>query len=179
MIEGSGIVILKEKEFADVSKFNISASMDVIIEKADRNYYILRGDDNIIDKIDIKEDNGEFVVNTTSSFSTKVGLSLHIYTKNISALSVNGSIDVKLKNLNENRLDIIASGAIDISSNRSFVKEISIYADGTVGIGFEKLVSETSSLKLFGVGEVVINSATEPEMRIDGVYEVENKYSVK
>ena len=76
---------------------------------------------------------------------------------------------------NEKKLNIVAEGTIDLSSTKkSFVDVLNIYTDGTVDINFKTLQSDVTNLNLSGVGEVILNSTSEPKINSNDMYEVVN-----
>lgn len=176
-IKGSGVEATKKESFENISKFNLNVSMDTSIIKSNENYYELVGDDNIIDKIKISTNNEELKFETDKSFTTTIGLKLTIYSKSISSVLAAGSMDIDIKSLSEQDLDIALTGTIDIlASENSFVENLNIKTNGTVDINFKKLKSRNTKLDLSGVGEVFLNSISKPNTNIDGIYEIKNIY---
>ncbi len=178
MIEDSGTMVVKKGDFKDISKFNIKVSIDTTIIKSKSNYYELTADDNIAEIIDIYSNDKSLIVDTKRSFKTNSELKLCIYTTKISELMVDGSIDIKLQDLKEKSLSIIADGVIELSTEGglSSVKKLNINSEGTIEIDFKNLKSEFTKLNLSGVSNVVLNSVNKPEINLDGVHDIVNLY---
>jgi len=180
LIEGSGVEDIKKESFKNITKFNIKTSIDTSVIKSKNSYYILIGDDNIIDEINISFANNELIVSTDKSFKTKSDLKLYIYIDKIKSIRVNGAMDLNFKSLNEKSLDIIANGTIDISAtNKSFVDRLSVVTNGAVDVDFKNLKSKTTKLNLSGVGDVVITSLRKPEISAKDSHDILNLYNPK
>ncbi len=154
---GSGVVKTKQATLKEFSRIDSDVSLDIVIEKAQSYDYTLRADDNLLNIVELVSDGNTLKIRTNKSYQTNSEMKLHIRTKNLKSLKLDGSSNVALKNLNENALSIEIDGSVDVSALNGRVESLSVKADGAYDVNFKSLKVQKANVVLSGSGDVGLN----------------------
>lgn len=164
--KGSGNIVTKKSSLKKFTKIKIDSSFDVTIQIAENYGYSIKADDNVVNLISVVNNNGTLVVGTKGSYSTNNNIQLIIQTKRLKSLTVNGSSNIRLENLNESKLSIDLDGSIDLLSSSGKVKSLSVKSDGAYDIDLSNVEVKNAKVEVAGSGDITINVTKKLDAKI-------------
>jgi hypothetical protein len=140
-IKGSGKIVEKEFNVSDIEEVELSGSGIVYISFGETEKLTVKGDDNIIEALDIKvKDNvlklGKYKNNFVSISPTRE-IEYRLTLKNLEGISVSGSGNIKCEPFSSREMEISISGSgnVALENLKSEDLEVSISGSGSCEIG--------------------------------------------
>jgi hypothetical protein len=112
--KGNKNVIRKSFDVEDFTKIKAGGAFDVFIEMGDRNSLEIETDENIMETVVVKVDDGELSF-SIGKFKKPTKLNAYITAMSLNKLQASGASDVKSKGIiKADMFEVIASGASDV-----------------------------------------------------------------
>ena len=164
---GSGVEESRTLELESFDSLKVSGSMKVLVRTGEQQSVILTTDDNLLDSVKAEVQGNQLALRFSTPVSSKTGLKLDITVPVLKKLSIYGSADVKLEELDTDSLEVRISGAASLQASgsaRSFSSRIS----GAGKIKAGELIAEEVTLKISGAGKADVHAAETLTVRITG-----------
>ena len=168
MLEGNGIIESEKRKISDFNSIDISGYYEVEITSQKAPSLEISGDSNILPLILTEVINGVLVISSNRSFATKNILKLKISAINLEKLSSSGASRIVVDNLNNERLNVNASGAGSTEIGGK-TKELYINTSGSVNLKAKNLYSDKVNIDLSGASNVAVYAAEELNAKVSGV----------
>jgi hypothetical protein len=152
-VKGSGISTIKKIDIGRVEAINLNGSLSTEYIESDKNLILIKGDDNLVDYVDINYAGNDLNVRFQEniSFSTKCPLIIQIYASGLRYLKLKGSGSATVSGIKQNALQVILKGSGMIDIHGSSV-ELTAKLTGSGSINASGLYSEDINLNLSGSG---------------------------
>lgn len=157
ILQGSGITAKKTVKLTPFKKIKADVSFNVVIQKDDTYEYIIQADDNLIDVIDVKVHDDVLIIKSKQSYQTNSGIKLSIKTKKLESLIVEGSSDIELKKLHENKLFMDIEGSVNVQSSAGSINNLTLKIDGAYDIDLSQLNVKNAEVNMQGSGDLKMN----------------------
>ncbi len=116
-VKGNGNVINKTRNVGSFEQIGVSGSFDVILKKGDEGKIEIKIEDNLLPYLITEVNNGKLKIKwkNGTSISTRKGVDITVYFKEINAIGVSGASDIVVKDLiRSNKFSVSVSGSGDI-----------------------------------------------------------------
>jgi Putative auto-transporter adhesin, head GIN domain len=177
VMKGSGKPITDKRAITGFDSLSLKGSFDVTLAQGANEGVEITGDDNIVPLIETRVDGTKLVVTTKkgTSFSTRNPILITVQAKNLNAIAVSGSGDVKanglkadalgvsisgsgnvkLDGLQSTSLGVVISGSGDFSASGKATTQI-ISISGSGDVRTEKLEGTDVTVKIAGSGDAQV-----------------------
>lgn len=156
-LQGSGKVVSKNISLQPFEVIQIEGSLNLIIEKGDTYQATVKTDDNLINNIEFIEQGSQLIIQSKESYSTQKGIFIHLITKSLRHLKMSGSINAKVKNLNEKQLYLETEGVSDLASESGSVDELTARLQGVYNVDLRHLDTQKAKVSMEGSGDLVVH----------------------
>jgi len=114
-IQGSGEIVTQTRTVNECSGLSIKSFGDVYLTQDDNQSIRIEADDNIIDQVITREENGVLVVGLENGSYSNVTLRVYASLKTIESLAINGAGSITAQNsINSDNLYLTINGAGNI-----------------------------------------------------------------
>lgn len=139
-IAGSGKMKKETRSASNYTAIASSGSWDVMIAYGESNTIEVEGDDNLLDYIETKVENGKLNIKTTKSVNlrSKNRITIYVSLKKLTGISLSGSGDIigvgNFSNDGKTDFKISGSGSIKVSYDKINTVEVAISGSGNIGL---------------------------------------------
>lgn len=166
-LKGSGTSKAEPRAVATFNKIELRGAFDVkVICQRDQSIDI-QADDNLLPFIYSEVDGSTLKIGTRQKFSTRTPIQITITVPNLEALSLAGSGDVEVIEVNNQQLAINLAGSGDVRLSGT-TKAVNLSLAGSGDIDAQELFSDSAKVSVAGSGNVVVNAEKDLETRIAG-----------
>lgn len=113
-IEGSGNLVRLDEEFADFDELNLSHSFDVSLAQADDYSVTLRVDDNLVDRLEVRQSGRRVFLGLENGSYRDVTLLADITLPDIQSIELSGASRAEFGDFTIGDLELSLSGASNI-----------------------------------------------------------------
>lgn len=165
VINGSGDVITDERIVDEFDSVQLNISGDLTIEQGERTFLTIRGEDNIVERIETFVRDETLVIRTkdralmTILRNTKP-IEITISTPTIEEIDVSGSGNVFAAELSSEAFDISISGSGDVTLERLESEQVEASISGSGNLNVAELAAETVDMSVSGSGDVSLAGRT-------------------
>ncbi len=169
---GSGTVLRESRQIAEFDRVSIlgSATVEILASQSETKCEV-EYDDNLLQYVSTSvEDNHlkiTFEKSTTSSHRLRIWLS----TPHLSRLSVSGSANGTVENLEEPKFEIDVSGSAKVEC-KGKVDELTLKASGSATFNCLELIAEDVNVGITGSGSANVQAANRLVVKISGAGKV-------
>lgn len=159
--------VTQSRDVPPFSKVIINGSIDAKITVGQEQSVKIRADDREIDRIKTTVKDDTLTIHTKGSFRRSDDLQTTITVPSLSAISINGSADADIYNINSDQFHIGISGSGDVSaSGRCGSARYGISGSGDISA--ESLQCDTVSVGISGSGDADVYASSEISIAISG-----------
>ncbi len=153
---GSGDKASEERDLDEFDRIVLTGSADIEITRGTEQSVIVVTDDNLLDNVQTRvRGRRTLKIDTRGSYSTKIGMKIYIVVPGIREVSVQGSGDVQIEDLDQREIEISVSGSGDIDVEGR-VDLIEIDVDGSGDIDARGLDAKDAYVRIDGSGDVTV-----------------------
>jgi Putative auto-transporter adhesin, head GIN domain len=184
-VAGSGNIVNENREISNFKAIEVGGIFQVEIT-AQKDFSVeIQADDNLLPLIKTEVDGGVLKIESTEKFKSKSPIIVKISAPNIEEMEVSGASKVSLVDLNNESLNVNASGASKITI-AGVTKILDVDVSGASKVDAENLKSEDTSIEASGAssvgvsvyGDLKTNASGASNIRYSGTPKnVENKTS--
>jgi len=175
-IEGEGPVVEKTYEMDDFTGLGLGIRATVFIKKGSSNTVTIKGQENILENIDMEVDGGSLNLEFDRNVKEAEPVEVYVEMDEITELAIGGSGDIKVEDrfmgLGSVELAIGGSGSIELMGSAQSL-EIAVAGSGDIICG-ELEVAE-AEVSIAGSGDVIIHVTDDLEVSIAGSGDVRYK----
>jgi hypothetical protein len=170
--KGSGNVKQETRAIAGVTALNLRVPADVIVTQGDTESITITTDDNLLPLIQTRVEDGVLKIDgeRARGFSTRKGVKVALAIKSLSAITIDGSGDIKGDTLRGTQLDIAIRGSGDVKFKTLRVDTVKSTIDGSGDIAIDAVVAKSVEGKISGSGDITFASVKCDKLKaaIDG-----------
>lgn len=167
-VQGSGILKDETRDIEDFSSADISGAYDIVIKCGEKPSLEMMGDDNIIPLIHTEVYDGKLTIWTEKNISYRRKIKIKITTDNLEFLNLSGASRVKLMNIDNDKLQIDASGAVSIITTGT-TDLLDLNLSGAVSSDSKKLKANDVHVELSGASHANVYAKDLLKAQISGV----------
>ena len=167
-VVGSGVRASQSREVAEFRAVRGSGSVDLIVRAGAERAVLVRGDDNLLERIETVVEDGELRVCVRSGgYRARQPLVVEISTPSLTALSLSGSGDAELSGLSGGDVSIQVSGSGDVRGSGT-LDELEVSLSGSGDLNLSDLAARRVSVALTGSGDVQVRANEELTVALSG-----------
>jgi len=168
-IYGSGNVVSQTRTVEECSGLMLQNTGNVYLTQDDNQLIRIEADDNIIDNVETRKENGSLLVGLENGSYSYITLKIYVSLKSINRLSIDGAGNINTENNIEcDYLNCIINGAGNIN-----LKGTANYFDcsinGTGNISAKEFQSKKCKALVNGAGNITIYVSEELDATVNGV----------
>lgn len=154
-VEGSGQLETIEYQLESFNKISSTGSFDIIVRSGEQQKILITIDDNLTELIETKVDNNTLTITTKGSFCSQSTCKFVISVPELEMVSLFGSGDVEVINLDANSFAYLLSGSGDLKAFGK-VKELELNIAGSGEIDTRELIAEDAIVHISGSGHIKV-----------------------
>lgn len=155
--QGNGKISTEKRFVSDFNAIEVNGSMNVVYEKSDVPQLSIEADENILDIITTVVKNGTLYVCSKDSFSTQNKITIKCSSNLIESVTLSGSGNITLNDIEESELTLTVNGSGDIEANGVCTKLTSSIS-GSGDIDAEELIAQHVLVNVAGSGDAVVTA---------------------
>ena len=169
LINGNGIKKIISIKLPELNKIAINGLPEIKINYCDKNELYIKGDQNIIEKINHFAEGSKLTVGLPGNIKikTKIPLVITVKIKTTEFISLNGALKAEIKNVSGSKLDLTVNGASSIKLNGK-VDKFYITCRGANEIYAKDLIAEKVKTELLGASDVTVYAEKELDATLIG-----------
>jgi len=167
-IHGSGKIVSQTRDVEECSGLTIKNMGNVYLTQADIQSIRVEADDNIIDDVITRKENGELVVGLEDGSYSNITLKIYVSLKTIESLSIQGAGNIYGQNSFEcDSLDCVINGAgnINVQGNGNYQN---CFINGAGNINAENFIVEKCKVFVNGAGTCTVNVTEDLDASVNG-----------
>ena len=166
--EGSGVPATQSRDVVTFKSVELAGSNDVLIRVGKKQAVVVRGDDNLLDRVTTEVQSGQLVIaNAPGSFTTKSPMSVEIDVPTLHALTLTGSGNVVVGGIEAQSLEVALPGSGTITGSGTATKlDAAVGGSGT--IEFTRLVANDVRAVVSGSGSIFVTATQSLDASVSG-----------
>ena len=147
------------REHSGFTAIALSAPVDVELTLGERESVVLEGDEEVLARIETAVEQGALHIRRkpgTSGWNSLGPVRARVTARQIHALSIAGSGDIKAAQLSNDSLAIAISGSGDVSIGGGKVQSLNVSIAGSGNVKAAKLDAQSVSVKISGSGDALV-----------------------
>lgn len=167
-VVGSGVSATAVREVAEFRAVRCSGSLDVSVRVGEERAVRVRGDDNLIERVEAVVEDGTLHIRMRSGgYRTRLPLVVEVATPALSALSLEGSGDLRVSGLSSGTFSVHLSGSGDVRGSGA-VDELEVSLSGSGDIELAELAARRANVVSAGSGDIRVNASDELSVALSG-----------
>ena len=169
MVTGSGRIVTQQRTVGNFSRVELRGSTDIEVRTGAAPSLAVRADDNILQQITSRVDNGTLILDTRGSFRTRTSPRAFVTVPNLDYLASRGSGNADIAGVSNRRLELQLQGSGNINAVGR-TQEVRVALKGSGNIDTRRLSAGSADVQLTGSGNawVVTNGALNAQLRGSG-----------
>jgi hypothetical protein len=166
--EGSGVPATQGRDVAAFESIELAGSNNVVVHVGDQQSVVVKGDDNLVDRVTTEVQSGELVIgNTSGSFSTQSPMSVEITVPTLNALTLSGSGNFVVDGIEAESLEVSLPGSGTLTGSGT-VTQLEVTVDGSGTIQFTRLVAQDVRALVSGSGSIFVTATASLDAEVTG-----------
>ncbi|MFK5894657.1 MAG: head GIN domain-containing protein [Pseudomonadota bacterium] len=166
-IAGNKKIQTKTRKLTSFNQLQVDISADIEVIHSSSPQIIITAEENIIPLIITSVVNNRLILKSNHNFWTTKGIKIKLYTEQLKHISINGSANIVMFDINQNQLDLHINGAGDVNVSGS-VKRLTAIIDGTGDMRLENLKANSVVARIMGSGDIRVYATHELSAEIMG-----------
>ncbi len=166
-VKGSGISQTDPRELDSFDQIAISEFGTVNISFGETQIVTVTTDDNLIDLIETRVEDGELRIRHLKAINPKTALVIDITVPKLTAVEVAGSVSLNIVGIDSESLDIELAGACGVNASGT-VKNLTIEMAGACRARLKSLEAENAEVEIAGTGSAVVFASQSIEAEASG-----------
>ncbi len=189
MVSGSGKTGEEKRALPAFSSLEVRAPVDVTLKAASVEQATLRGDDNVLPLIETRVVDGrlEIMLARGMSISTRHRAEVTVEFKQLNAIRISGSGDVRADTISTPVLEIVIGGAGDVRLDdvdlnalavsvagsgdvaaRGHADSVGVVIEGSGDVDLSGVQAKQAAIRIHGSGDVTVSPAETLDVDLDG-----------
>ncbi len=169
-IAGSGKAAAQRRGVAAFTEVEADGSIELRLASGDEARVEVRGDDNLVDRVETEVQDGRLVVRTRGDVRPELPLVVEVTAPDVERVVGNGAVDVELHG-DRDKLRIDLSGAGRIRGDGS-ADELDLRISGAGDADLVGMATRRARIDLSGAGKVAVAEPERLEVHISGAGKV-------
>ena len=166
---GSGRIVTQVRNVSDCSSINLKYAGSVYLTQDNNQSIRVEADDNIIENVITRNDNGVLTVGLEDGCYSDVKVKIYVSLKSIEAISINGAGNIIVQNpIASNNVACLINGAGDINLKGSG-SNLDCRINGAGNINAFDFQSKNCTARINGTGNCSVNVSEYLDASISGV----------
>jgi len=166
---GSGRIVTQVRNVSDCTGINLKYAGAVYLTQDNEQSITVEADDNIIDQVITRNENGVLSVGLQDGSYSDVKVKIYVSLKSIESISINGAGNITVQNqIASNNVACSINGAGDISLKGSG-SNLDCRINGAGNINAFDFQSKNCTAKINGTGNCTVNVSEYLDAAISGV----------
>ena len=155
MITGSGRVVTQQRAVGNFTRVELRGSTNLEVRLGAAPSLAVRADDNILQQVTNRIENGTLIIDTRGSFRTRTSPKAFVTVPNIDYLGSRGSGDADIAGVANRRLELALQGSGNIKATGR-TEEVKVALKGSGNIDTRGLRAGSADVSLTGSGNVSV-----------------------
>ncbi len=170
-VEGNGIAKTENRNVSVFSAIEVDGAFNVYVECSKKQKLEISGDSNILPHIVTKIRGNILQITTSKTICPKKLLEVRVSAENIDKVTVSGAVDLSIKGVDNNKLDLEINGAGDIEASGK-TKNFRVDVSGSGDLKAKELKAENVEVSVNGAGNAVIYASKKLKAEINGAGDI-------
>lgn len=171
-IVGSGNVIAQPFDVTSFDTISFSGGGSMVVEAgASQSTCVIEVDDNLLEHVHAKVENGTLRIYTTAYIKPSKRLMVRVSTPSLRKIDSSGSCDSNVTGLTGPEFEIDISGSGDVECAGA-VDKFSFTVSGSGSVDAKELLSKSAAVSVSGSGKAIVNAEEKLDVAISGSGEV-------
>jgi hypothetical protein len=155
MVTGSGRIVTQQRAVGNFSRVELRGSTDIEVRLGAAPSLAVRADDNILQQITSRVENGTLILDTRGSFRTRTSPRAFVTVPNLDSLASRGSGNADIAGIANRRIELQLQGSGNIKAIGR-TEEIRVALRGSGNIDTRQLSAGVADVSLTGSGNVYV-----------------------
>jgi len=164
---GSGVRAEEDRAVGEFRAIELETGATVRVEVGGTPSLHLVGDDNLLQRVETRVENGVLSIDLDGSCSFRCGLELVITTPELEGFTIEGSGDVEIRGLAADQLSLSIEGSGDLTA-RGSTRRLTASIEGSGSLDLDELEAERAELSIEGSGSIAVRAAQALRYSIEG-----------
>jgi hypothetical protein len=166
--EGSGVSATQARDVAAFDSVELAGSNNVVIHVGERQFVVVKGDDNLLDRVTTEVESGMLVIaNTPGSFTTTSPMSVEVEVPALEALTLTGSGTFAVEGTEAESLEVTLSGSGTVAGTGT-VTRLDVTVSGSGTVQFTRLVANEVQAVVSGSGSIFVTATASLDASVPG-----------
>ena len=167
-VTGSGVAVTESRHVPPFTGVELAGSNNVTVRIGRTQSVVVRGDDNLVQRVTTRVSAGTLVVgNKPGSFTTKAPMSVEVVVPSLDTLALSGSGNVAANGVRAEHLKVSLSGSGTLNASGSAQRSTSRSA-GPASFSSGSLSSRDAHAVLTGSGQIVVHATDSLDGMVQG-----------
>lgn len=166
-VEGSGEIETVELQLEPFDRIQATGSFNIVVRVGIEQQVLMTIDDNLVNLINTNVQGKTLTIDTKESFSTQHGCQFEISVPGLEMVSLSGSGDIEVENLEVEFFAYKLYGSGDLKAGGE-VKELELEIYGSGDIDTRKLVAEDATVDVKGSGHIKVYASEYFDAHVNG-----------
>jgi hypothetical protein len=173
-IQGSGKSATRVVDMTGFSKIEANGAFDVEIRQGAKSELKVVGDDNLVKLVKFQNQDGVLTAGIDGNYSSKTGLKIIAVMPKVEGLTINGSGNGWLNDVQGDKLEMEINGSGEMKANGK-VDNLAVQINGSGDIDASAVESKSASASISGSGSIRVNATNSLNAAVSGSGEVRYK----
>jgi hypothetical protein len=166
--EGSGIPATQARDVAAFTSVELAGSNNVVIRVGEKQSVVVKGDDNLLDRVTTAVQSGKLVIgNTSGSFSTRSPMRVEVAVPTLEALTLSGSGNFVVDGIHGPRLEVTLPGSGTLTGSGTTTQlDATVGGSGTMQL--TRLVAKNVRAVVSGSGSIFVTATERLDASVSG-----------
>jgi hypothetical protein len=167
-VEGSGVAATQARDVAPFSSVDLARSNNVVLRVGGKQSVVVRGDDNLLDRVTTDVQKGTLVIgNTPGDLTTNSPMSVMVSVPSLTALSLSGSGNIAVSGIKTETLTVSLRGSGNLTG-RGTASRLDVTVGGSGNAFFERLVANDVKAMVSGSGTIFVTATRSLDGSVPG-----------
>lgn len=168
-VQGSGNSKTEVRELEDeFSSIQMNGNGTLEVRQGEKTQVTVTGDDNLLELISTRVEDGKLVIEPTESISTSNGLTFAVVAAKVESIVVDGAGSSELIDFEGTKLKLTINGAGNFTGSGT-VDSLELEINGAGSAKLSSLKSKSANIVLSGAGNATVFASEASDSEINGV----------
>lgn len=166
-VQGSGVIVEQTRNLSEFDSIEFWHAGELTIEVGKNTPLKMKGDDNILPLITTEIRDRKLIIKASKSTNTKTHTTFSVGVKELKALDIRGTTDLKVLGVAADRFSVTVSGVANgVIAGK--IKDLSLTMAGAGELDLHDLVAESGNITISGSASAEVNCSKELRVTISG-----------
>ena len=168
LIEGSGRAATQSRDLPSFESLELTGANNVVIEVGGKQSVLVRGDDNLLDRVTTTVRSHTLVIgNRPGSFTTRSPLSVEVTVPALAAVTLAGSGNIVFDGVRAKRLEVSLPGSGTVTGSGT-ADSLGVTVGGSGTVRLTRLVAQAVRAELGGTGSIFVTAKASLDASVSG-----------